>query len=497
MRHILSATLENIDSTPISVEASLTKGLPNFSIVGLANSSILESKDRVKSALLTNSFKFPPKKITINLSPSDIKKSGSHFDLAIALLIAIDINIDDIFVFGELGLDGALKDTNSIFPIVLSLAKNNLLKKVLIPKSSYEKLSKIPNIEIFVVENLKEAIDFFDNREKYRVKSSKFESNSIEIDSEKYYFEDNFELDFADVKSQKLAKRASLIASSGFHNILLEGVAGSGKSMIAKRLKYILPPMSKEEILERAKLESLVSIEPDFKANRSFRSPHHSSTRGSIFGGGSKEAKIGEVALANSGVLFFDELPYFDRAILEALREPLEDNQVNISRVNSKVKYETSFLFIGALNPCLCGNLYSQSKECRCSEVDIKRYRKKLSEPLLDRIDVFVKMGDVDFDDSESISSKEMFKMVLDAFSMQKSRGQKRLNGKLNESEIKKYCKLDSELESILNRAIKSFNLSFRAINKILKVSRTIADLNREKNIKKTHLLEALSFRDR
>jgi magnesium chelatase family protein len=288
-----------------------------------------------------------------------------------------------------------------------------------------------------------------------------------------------------------------LISASGFHNIIFEGVAGCGKSMISKRLRYILPPLKIEEILENAKLDSLNSIEPNFKAIRNFRSPHHSSTRSSIFGGGSREAKIGEIALANGGVLFFDELPHFDKAILEALREPLEDNRVLISRVNSKVEYQTNFLFIGALNPCPCGNLFSKTKECNCSEVDVKRYRSKLSEPLMDRIDIFVQMSDVELDKSSQISSSEMFKSVLSAFDMQISRGQERLNGKLSESDIKKYCTLDEPLEELLNRAVKSFNLSFRSINKILKVARTIADLDGSNSIQKSHLLESISFRSR
>ncbi len=502
MKKLLSANLIGFDATKIEVETTMTRGLPSFSIVGLVNNAILESKDRIKSALLTNSFKIPPLKITVNLSPSDIKKDGSHFDLSIALSIALyefDINFDDLFVFGEVGLDGSLKDTNSIFPIVLSLAKNSILKKILVPKESVEKLSKIPNLEIIGVSSLAEAAEFFihNNNNLEVIKSSELRANFINIQNEKFFYEEIFKLDFLDVKGQSVAKRGALISASGMHNILFEGSPGSGKSMIAKRLRYILPPLSLNDILENAKLTSLDGKEPTFKAVRNFRSPHHSSTRASIFGGGSKNAKIGEIALANGGILFFDEFPHFAKNILEALREPLEDNRVLISRVNSKIEYDTKFLFISAQNPCPCGNLLSTKKECKCNKLEIKRYKNSISEPLLDRIDLFVQMSEISPNDTSTYSSKEMFEKVLKTFEIQKKRGQKELNGKMSEVEIDKFCQSSSEAKEILHKAIESFGLSFRSVNKILKVSRTIADLEAEDIINKKHILEALSFRKR
>ncbi len=468
--------------------------------MGLANTSIQESKDRVKSALLALNYKFPPQKITVNLSPSDLKKEGSHFDLGFALSIALQnepYKFGDIFVFGELGLNGRVKDTAMIFPIILSLAKEKKIKRVLIPKESFEKVSKIPRIEIATCEHLQDAIDFFKSSDKKFDKPKELEFDFLDIDGKKYYYKEQFEIDFYDIKGQEIAKRASLIAAAGMHNILFEGSPGCGKSMCAKRLRYILPPMSLEEILENARLSSINEEEITFEPIRNFRSPHHTSSRPSIFGGGSKGAKMGEVALANNGVLFFDEFPHFQKSVLESLREPLEDHRVLISRVNSKVEYKTKFLFVAAQNPCPCGNLLSQNKECRCTELEIQRYKNRLSEPLLDRIDLYIQMSEVSEDDKPSISSKEMFKMVKSAFLAQKSRGQKELNGKMDEKDIEKFCTLDSEANEILKNAIVKFSLTQRGINKILKVSRTIADLENSKDINKKHILEALSYRKR
>jgi len=279
------------------------------------------------------------------------------------------------------------------------------------------------------------------------------------------------------------------------HNILYEGSPGCGKSMSAKRLQYILPPMSQEEILYKAKLDALDGVEPDFKSLRPSRSPHHSSTRASIFGGGSKSAKIGEVALAHNGILYFDEFPHFPKAILESLREPLEDYSVLISRVNSKIKYPTKFLFVASMNPCPCGNLLSVKKDCRCSDLEIKRYKNRLSSPLLDRIDLYVQMDEITPLDKSTITSAQMHKKVKEAFSLQKARGQSELNGKMSDKEVIKYCTLDDESKTVLDNAVHRFDLSQRAIQKTLKVARTIADLNASETISKTHLLESLSYR--
>lgn len=503
MKIIKSASLDTIDAICIDVESTFTKGLPTFTIVGMISTSISESKDRVKSALLTNGFKFPPLKITVNLSPSEINKKGTHFDLAIALQIALfdkkNIDFEDIYFFGELALDGNIKDTSSIFPIILSLCKKNIIKKVLVCEESAKKLSNIPNLKIYCVKNLDDAIAFVESnkKENYIFTKAVSKYKTLEVNGEEYYFDTSYLEDFKDVIGQEMAKNAALISAVGNHNIIFEGSPGCGKSMISKRLKYIMTPMSLEEILEKAKLQALDYRQIDFLPIRAFRSPHHSSTKSSIFGGGSTNAKMGEVALSNNGILFFDELPHFSKSILEALREPLEDNKILISRVNSKTMYETKFLFIAAMNPCPCGNLLSSIKECRCSELEIQRYKNKLSEPFLDRIDLYVVMNDSFSDNKNIISSKELHERVIQAFIKQKERKQKELNGKLSDEDIKKYCILNAESEEILQKARINYQLTYRSINKVLKVARTIADLNNNDLITKNDLLQSLSYRRR
>jgi len=498
---LLSATLVGLSANKIEVEATFNRGLPGFAVVGLVSSDIQESKERVKSALLTNEFKFPPLKITINLSPSDIKKRGTHFDLSIALLIALQkkkIDETELYVFGELGLDGRVKSSSTLFPIILSLKEQGLLKRAIVPKEAMEHLSHIAGVEFIAVDSLSEAISLLTDKS-YQTSTQKFEykSDSLSVADRTYYYENSIENDFKDVKGQNIAKRAGLIAAAGMHNFMMEGNPGCGKSMIAKRLKDILPPLLEEEMLSIAKHQFLDGTTPDFLAKRPMRSPHHTATTASIFGGGSIQARIGEVALAHKGMLFFDELPHFSKNILEALREPLQDRKVNISRVHSKVEYEADIMFVSAMNPCACGNLLSKRKACRCSEQEIKRYKNKLSDPFLDRIDLFVVMQEISPEDKSGISSKEMKNLVNKAFILQKERGQKNLNGKLFESEVEEFCKLTIEAEAILYSAIERFSLSHRSLESIKKVARTIADLEESKEIEKIHILEALSYRKR
>jgi len=501
MNHLQCATLDGIEAKAVQVEFTATKGLPAFTIVGMANTAISESKERVKSSLLSNQYTFPPKRLTISLSPSDLKKEGSHFDLAIALLIALgneQIDLSGWFVFGELGLDGSVKDTALLYPIILSLAKQNALDKVLVPHESLEKLIHIPNIKLHSVHTLKDALEIIKNEHLYPpLESLSYPHPFHLIHGNKYFYMEEYPNDFIEIRGQEQAKRSALIAAAGMHNLLLEGSPGSGKSMIAKRLVHILPPLDTNEILECAKLSVLEGKEPHFNPIRPFRSPHHSSTNASIFGGGSQKAQIGEVGLAHKGILFFDELPHFSKKVLEAMREPLEDRQIRVSRVHSKATYEADMLFVGAMNPCPCGNLLNQNISCRCSELEVARYRARLSDPFLDRIDLYVQMSPMRADDKPSLSSKELHSKVFKAFSMQKSRGQIRFNGSLNDTEIKTYCNLSDEAQHIFDQAIGKFHLSFRAINRLLKVARTIADLEQADQISKAHVLEALSFRRR
>ncbi len=499
VKKALCATLEFNKAHKISVESAFIRALPGFSIVGMANQSIQESKDRIKSSLLSIGYKFPAQKITVNLSPSDIKKDGSHFDLVIALLIYFQkssFTCKDFYIFGELGLDGEVKTTGSIFPILLSLAKRKEDIKVLLPFEVLKKASQIEGIKVYGVKTLKEAVDFFTEglyeKAPFVDHNYRFYQKSIEINSKKYYYDEDFPLDFSDVKGHDFLKRALVVSASGMHNILLEGSPGCGKSMSIKRLRYILPPLSMEEVLDI----NAYSESDDLIAKRPMRSPHHSSSKPSIFGGGSSKAMAGEVALANHGILFFDEFPHFSKQVLEALREPLEDNRVLISRVKNKVEYSAKFLFAAALNPCPCGNLLSKTKECRCSDADMARYRAKLSEPILDRIDIYLQI-DEEFSKDETLSSEEMFEMVLRAFKAQKRRGQEELNAKLSEIEIAKYCKLDTMAKEVLDKAILNFSLNQRSVGKLLKIARTVADIEGHKDIRKSDVIEAFGYRRR
>ena len=483
----------------IDVESTFTRGLPGLSIVGLANTAIKESTERIKATLLSCDFNFPARKITINLSPSGIPKRGSHFDLAIAILILLqNEELDDFFVVGELGLDGSIKSTNELFSLLLFLSTKLKKAQIVVPKSIAMKAAMIPNLEVYALENLNEALEFFKekNYEKFKLRQTHplFE-NPLILNDEIFIQNKDFSLDFIDVKGQNQAKKASLIAALGMHNVLFEGSPGSGKSMCAKRLVYIMPPQSLNEVLMQNAYMSLNSKDCEFKQVRVFRHPHHTSTRASIFGGGAKHAKIGEVALANGGVLFFDEFPHFDKQVIESLREPLEDYKIHISRVNSKITYETKFSFVAAQNPCPCGNLFSKNLTCNCSQNEIKKYKARISSPILDRIDLYVAMDEVDKNDKPSLSSKEMSDMVFEAFIFGKKRGQKEFNGKLKDEDLKYFCVLENSAKDTLDLAISRYKLSQRAINKTLKVARSCADFAKSENIEKSHILEALSFR--
>jgi len=501
VNRLTSATLEGVTAKVIEVEATFTKGLPGFAVVGLASSDIQEAKERVKSALLVNNFIFPPLKITVNLSPSDIKKNGTHLDLSLALLVALNkksFEEEGLFVFGELGLDGRVKSSSMIFPLILSLKEQGLIKRAIVPQEAIDYLSYISGVKFIAVETLSEAINLLQSGVfTANVKQFEYDAKQLKIDNKIYYYEEVYEKDFKEVKGQIVAKRAAMIAAAGMHNFFMEGNPGCGKSMIAKRIKDILPPMKEAELLSVAKHQFLDGQEPNFKARRPMRSPHHTATTASIFGGGSGQAKIGEVALASSGILFFDEIPHFSKNILEAMREPLQDRKVLIARVQSKIEYDADIMFVAAQNPCPCGNLLSKNKTCRCSEQEIKRYKNKLSDPFLDRIDLFVVMQEVEATDTSDISSLAMHQAVLDAFTEQKRRGQKRLNGKLNESEIEIFCILQKDAQHILQTAIAKFGLSHRGIASVKKIARTIADLNRHHKIEKRDMLEALSYRRR
>lgn len=495
-RTLFCATKFGNGAKIVSVEGSFTRGLPSFNISGLANHSIQEAKHRVQSALYAYQITLPPMKFVLNLSPADLPKSGSHFDLPIALLGArVDFN-GEWFAFGELGLDGKLKHQDGIYPLLLHIAVSNPDAKVLLPKGGEKIFSLIPSLHLFFVSTLKEAIEIVQaNPPPLPHPKEQIEFSSMQIEGENYYYLEDFHLDFSDVLGQEVAKRAALISASGFHNLILEGSPGCGKSMIAKRLQFILPPMKLEEILQCAKLQALNQHQISYSPLRPFRNPHQSASKSSILGSAvASEVKVGEVALSHLGVLFFDELPHFKKEILESLREPLENHSLVISRVHSKIEYPTLFLFVGAQNPCPCGNLLSLTKECRCQDREITKYRNTLSEPFLDRIDLFVQMSE-DSSLQQGMSSKEMQKKVFEAFRMQKHRGQRNFNGKLSEKEVEQFCVFDEDAKTLLARAIERFSFSHRAINRLKKVARTIADLEGSQTISKAHLTEAIGYR--
>ncbi|MCK9257242.1 MAG: YifB family Mg chelatase-like AAA ATPase [Sulfurospirillaceae bacterium] len=501
MKQLNCATLIANLAKKVEVESAFVRALPGFSIVGLPSQSIQESKDRIKSALLKIGFKFPAQKITINLSPSDLKKEGSHFDLAIAVLIAlqnVEFDLGETYVFGELGLDGSVKSTQTLFSLLLALATTKKNVKVLIPYSIAKRASTIPNLTVYGVNSLEEAISFFidkDKKEEFlHTEKDPLFKNPLIIEEKTYVVNSDYPLDFKDIKGQSRAKRAMMIASAGFHNVLLEGSPGCGKSMSIKRLRYILPPLNTKEVLESAAHRSLGEKEVGFEAVRAFRSPHHTSSKPSIFGGGSSSAKIGEVALAHNGILFFDEFPHYSRQVLESLREPLEDGQVLISRVNMKVLYPTKILFAAAMNPCPCGYSLSLQIPCKCSEAEIVRYRSKISGPLLERIDLHIQM-DESKDSDEGLDSKTMHQIVLNAFKKQKKRGQIEFNAKLQKDEMERFCICTKEALEILNEAASRFGLSYRVMDKSLKIARTIADIENSDKIESSHIIEALSYR--
>ncbi len=493
------ATMSYARAHIVEVEATFTRALPAFVIAGLPSSAIQESKQRVQSALQNNGFSFPPLKITINLSPADLPKSGSHFDLPMALLVALQKAPLEgkWFAFGELGLDGKIKHATSIFPLLLDIAILEPNAHVIVPKPNQELFSLIPNLNFYYVEHLKEALEIITQKDPTpHAFKSQLDFECLEINNQKYYYVPTFDLDFSDVKGQESAKEAALIAASGMHNVIFEGSPGCGKSMIAKRMRYILPPSTLAEMIESLRLRILSQQESNYSPLRSFRNPHQSASKSSILGSTHAHSpKPGEIALAHNGILFFDELPHFPKNILEALREPMENNKLVISRVQSKIEYPTSFLFIGAMNPCPCGNLLDPHKLCRCQEREINAYKNRLSEPFLDRIDLFVQMNPTQLEAKANTSSANYHSQMLQAFKMQKCRGQEKLNGKLQESQIEEFCILDQGAQALLDQATMRFGLSERAIHKSKKVARTIADLHQSPQIHKEHMLKALQFR--
>ena len=501
---VKTATVIGLNAYKVFVETDVINSLPSFSIVGLPDTAINEARDRVRSAIKNSGFTFPAKKVIINLAPADLKKEGSNLDLPIAIGLITEEGVlepeklEDYAFIGELSLDGSLRGINGVLPLILGL-KDEGIKNIFVPYVNAKEAALAGNdVNIYGAQNLAEVVNHFTDAP---VKPTYVDINSYltENSAQEYLY------DFKDVKGQQKAKRALEIAAAGGHNILMTGSPGSGKTLMAKCFASILPPLELREALELTKIYSisgLLSCDEPLMTKRPFRSVHHTASTNGIIGGGSSP-KPGEITLAHRGVLFLDEMVEFPRSVLEVLRQPLEDGEVVISRTKHTVRYPAKFMLLGAMNPCPCGYLGDKEKQCTCTEYQISRYQSRLSGPLLDRIDLHV---DVPRLTSEELlntrpsgeNSNDIRKRVVSARKIQAERY--RNDGILTNSEltsklIRKYCQIDKASAELLKFAAVKYQLSGRRYDRILKLARTIADLEGSENIQQAHLMQALQYR--
>ena len=485
---IRSGGIWGVEGFPVDVEVDISQGLPSFNVVGLPDSAVKEARERVRAAIKNSGFSFPLKRITVNLSPSDVKKQGTFYDLPMALGILAAtgaLNPKNFVVIGELSLDGKVKRVNGLLPILISLKRKGF-KRFIIPRENLGEASLVEGVELYGVKTLKECVDFINGK-----LSLTTQSGEVKLK------EEDFSMDLRDVKGQELGKRALEISAAGFHHLLFIGSAGAGKSMLAKRIITIAPPLDYEEFLEVAQIYSVAGKQRDAVATRPFQSPHHTSSEVALVGGGNPP-KPGAISLAHKGFLLLDEIAEFPKRNLEALRQPLEDGVIHLSRAGSYVVFPAEFTLIGTMNPCPCGNYQNPYRVCTCSEREIRNYNKKLSEPIKDRIELKVWLYPLDEEEllnlPDSESSQEVRERVKKAYEIQRERG--KVNSRLTNEEVKNYVLefMDGEAHKLVKEAVSSLRLSARSYFKLLKIIRTIADLEASERIKDYHVAEAVQF---
>ena len=505
MAKTLSFGVSGVNGFPVQVEVFCVDGMPMMEIIGLPDTAVRESKNRINAAIISSGVELPVNRVTFNLAPADIRKEGPSFDLpmAVGLLIASgnlfprdDFDPDSTAFFGELGLDGCIRRVNGVLPMVIS-AKENGVKEVILPAGNAREAACIEGLRVIPVSHLCEVIHYLDGTEDITPETP--------VAFEQLKREAVCAVDMAQIRGQSAARRALEVAAAGGHNLIMIGVPGSGKTMLARCVPGILPPMTFEESLETTRIHSISGRLPagsGLMVTRPFCAPHHSASVASLIGGG-QDARPGEVSLAHNGVLFLDELPEFTRASLEALRQPLEDGMVSVARVKRQARYPSSFMLVAAMNPCPCGFYGSTRKRCRCTPQEIRRYLDRISGPLLDRIDLQIEVDAVPVQEiSDSLpaeSSAEVAKRVAAARAVQQERYRsigKHCNAQLNNRETERFCVPDQEAKQLLGAAVTALKLSMRAYQRILKVARTIADLSGNDTILAPHIAEAIQYRE-